>query len=255
MRRVEIYKDILKSKKDWIPFLKENSNLPGPRGNLELIQAVAQTASIPMIETLLAEDNQNPVENTPGVFVVVCGIVALGTHYNPDKHEYMITLKQYANDPRWRVREGVAMALQEIGKGDMEVLLAEIQSWLDGSFFELRAVAAGCCEPVLLQQTRTAMIVLDILDQITARMLPGPGSDRDGYATLKKGLSYCWSVAVVHASDRGKQLMEKWLKSDDKNIRNIMRENLKKNRLVRMDPKWVEKCPRSEEPSASILPG
>lgn len=255
MRKIDSYKDFLKINKDWIPFLKDNSNLPGPRGNLELIQAVAQTASIPIIETLLAEDNENPAENTPEVFVVVCGIVALGTHYHPDKQVYMITLKQYANDPRWRVREGVAMALQEIGKRDMELLLSEIQSWLDGSFFELRAVAAGCCEPVLLQQTQSAMIVLDILDHITARMLPGPGSDRDGYATLKKGLSYCWSVAVVHASDRGKLLMEKWLKSKDKNIRNIMRENLKKNRLVRMDPKWVEKCLGSGEPGVSILPG
>ena len=254
MQKMDGYKEVLKSKNDWIPFLKENSNLPGPRANLELVHAAAQTASIPIMETLLAEDNENPAENTPGVFVVVCGIVALGTHYHPDKPEFMLKLKQYANDPRWRVREGVAMALQEIGKRDMALLLAEMQSWLDGSFFELRAVAAGCCEPILLQQTQTAIIVLDILDHITARMLPGPGSDRDGYATLKKGLSYCWSVAVVHAHEHGKLLMEKWLRSEDNNIRNIMIENLKKNRLVKMDPEWVEKCLRLDEPSASILP-
>ena len=35
--------------------------------------------------------------------------------------------------------------------------------------------------------------------------------------------------------------MEKWLTSSDKDIRWIMKENLKKNRLVRMDADWVKK--------------
>jgi hypothetical protein len=37
-------------------------------------------------------------------------------------------------------------------------------------------------------------------------------------------------------------MMEKWLTSDDKDIKAIMKENLKKNRLTRMDPAWTEKC-------------
>jgi hypothetical protein len=35
--------------------------------------------------------------------------------------------------------------------------------------------------------------------------------------------------------------MEKWLASSDKDIQWIMRENLKKARLARMDAAWVEK--------------
>jgi len=35
--------------------------------------------------------------------------------------------------------------------------------------------------------------------------------------------------------------MEKWLACPDRIIRRIMQENLKKNRLVRMDAGWVEK--------------
>ena len=37
--------------------------------------------------------------------------------------------------------------------------------------------------------------------------------------------------------------MEKWLVSPDPDIRWIMRENLKKNRLVRMDAAWVARWP------------
>jgi len=34
--------------------------------------------------------------------------------------------------------------------------------------------------------------------------------------------------------------MEKWLLWDDPDIRWIMKENLKKNRLIRLDPYWTE---------------
>jgi hypothetical protein len=33
--------------------------------------------------------------------------------------------------------------------------------------------------------------------------------------------------------------MEKWIGSDDKDVRWIMKQNLKKKRLIRMDEDWV----------------
>ena len=35
--------------------------------------------------------------------------------------------------------------------------------------------------------------------------------------------------------------MEKWLQSDDKDVRWVMQENLKKNRLIRLDEAWINK--------------
>jgi hypothetical protein len=61
----------------------------------------------------------------------------------------------------------------------------------------------------------------------------------DAFKTLRQALACCWSVAVVALPDAGKLLMEKWLASSDLDILWIMRENLKKNRLVRMDAAWV----------------
>jgi hypothetical protein len=48
-------------------------------------------------------------------------------------------------------------------------------------------------------------------------------------------------VVVAAAPAEGKRLMEKWLTCNDRIIRRVMQENLKKNRLVRMDAAWVEK--------------
>jgi hypothetical protein len=36
--------------------------------------------------------------------------------------------------------------------------------------------------------------------------------------------------------------MERWLESENQDIRWVMKENLKKNRLVKMDEAWVKEC-------------
>jgi hypothetical protein len=59
------------------------------------------------------------------------------------------------------------------------------------------------------------------------------------FRVLRKGLGYCWSVAVVAVPDDGKARMERWLASDDPDVRWVMRENLRKARLKRLDPEWV----------------
>ncbi len=39
--------------------------------------------------------------------------------------------------------------------------------------------------------------------------------------------------------------METWLNSKDKDVRWLMKQNLKKNRLVHMDADWVRQCAAS----------
>jgi hypothetical protein len=78
-----------------------------------------------------------------------------------------------------------------------------------------------------------------ILDRITASILEQPNRRAENFRILRQGLGYCWSVAAVSDPEDGKALMEKWLLDTDPDIQWIMRENLKKNRLVRMDADWV----------------
>ena len=62
----------------------------------------------------------------------------------------------------------------------------------------------------------------------------------EGFKALKKGMAYCWSVAIVGNPDEGKKMFEKWTSSTDKDINWIIKENLKKQRLNRMDQEWTE---------------
>jgi hypothetical protein len=151
-------------------------------------------------------------------------------------------LRGYASDPRWRIREAVATGLQLAGDQDMELLLREMQNWSKGNWYEKRAAAATLAEPRLLKQPRHAKQVLQILDQITNSMEQANGAKDESFKVLRQGMGYCWSVAVAALPEAGKPMIEKWLSSSDNDIHWMMRENLKKNRLVKMDADWVKAC-------------
>jgi hypothetical protein len=118
--------------------------------------------------------------------------------------------------------------------------IEEMGRWSRGSFLEQRAAAAALCEPALLHRPDQVERVLQILDEITTALTTVQNRRDDDFKVLRQGLGYCWSVAVVALPAVGQPLMEKWLASLDKDVRWIMKENLQKKRLARLDPDWVE---------------
>jgi hypothetical protein len=241
MTKIDTYRSTLRTLADWDSFLLRESGLPGPRGNLELAQAVADEGDEATFWRYLSFDAAQAPVNTPGEFLAFCGVVGLGRLASEGKIELLSTIRRCASDPRWRMREGVAMALQRLGDQHMDALLQAMEEWSRGNLLEKRAAAAAVCEPRLLHEPAHARRVLQILDGITASLGSVQERKSEEFRVLREGLAYCWSVAVVALPEEGKRLMEKWLLSDDKDIRGIMRENLKKNRLLRMDATWVEK--------------
>lgn len=247
MSKIQEYRNELKDLPSWETYLKQNSALPGPRANLELMQAVADEGSKDLFLQYIDYSPQEAPENTPQVFLVVCGIVGLGRLLAEGDSSMLKVLRPFASDPRWRVREAVCMALQRWGRVDVPALLQEMRDWSKGSFYEQRACVAALCEPALLENKEIALSVLALLDEITA-IIPGvPDRKQDSFKVLRKALAYGWSVAVVALPAEGKRLMEKWLGDSNPDIRWIMRQNLKKNRLLKMDPGWVETCLRRIE--------
>jgi hypothetical protein len=105
-------------------FIIANSNLPGPRGNIEL--AFALTEIYDNLDILLkwlkiSEDKAGV--NDPKSFPAFCAVVCLGKIYTKNKDKKLITiLKDLAHDGRWRMREAVAFAFQLIGEYDFNEL-------------------------------------------------------------------------------------------------------------------------------------
>ncbi len=243
MAKADHYREILPTLDEWEPYLLDNSGLPGPRGNLELLQVVADLGDQAMFERFLSENGPEVAPtNTPEEFLAGCGLVGLGRLLAEGQLELLDVIKHHANDPRWRMRESTAMALQRWGERDINSLVTTLEGWIDGSPSERRAVAASLCEPKLLRDEAIARRVLSILDRLTESVCQESDRRSDPFKALRKGLAYCWSVAVVTLPEVGKPLMEKWLASDDKDVKWIMKQNLDKARLARMDAAWVEQC-------------
>ena len=240
MRKVDEYRNKLNELEDWDAFLLQESGLPGPRGNLELAQVVADEGNQALFERYLAYDADQAPTNSPYEFLAFCGVVGLGRLLAEGKTDMLPALRRCASDRRWRIREGVAMALQRLGDADMDGLVRAMQIWSTGTPLEQRAAAAALCEPRLLGQAKHARAVLRILDKITASVRKVEDRKSEEFLALRKGLGYCWSVAVAARPDEGKRLMAKWLADTDQDIRWIMKENLKKDRLARMDTGWVK---------------
>jgi len=224
---------------DWEPFLLAESGLPGPRGNIELAQAAGEEGTPDLFWHWLEFTADKAPVNSPYEFLAFCGVIGMGKLAADGNSEVFEVLRQCASDSRWRVREAVAMAMQRLGDVDMETMLAVIEPWSHGNPYEQRAAAAAVCEPRLLQKPKYAAAALTILETITQSVAKIGDRKSDDFTALRKGLAYCWSVAVAALPEPGKAAMEKWLASTDKDVRWIMRENLKKNRLIKMDQAWV----------------
>lgn len=234
------YRQELQASTDWRATLLKNSGLPGPRGNLELAQAFAEVATKTQIEELLSIPAEQSPENSAQVFLVFCGIAALGKSAGRGGRAPFKRLRSFASDGRWRVREAVAIALQYVGDTNMPALIQEMQPWSEGNWYEKRAAAAALAEPRLLKDTASAAEVLHIFDKITRDIHDASDPQEESFKVLRQSMGYCWSVAVAAAPQEGKRLMAKWLASSNADVRWIMKENLKKNRLIKTDPAWVK---------------
>src|SRR6266705_6119278 len=220
-QRTEAYRTALRGLEDWEPYLKKHSGLPGPRANLELVAAVADEADADRLWRLSASQDE---------FLALCGTAGLGRIALLEPETVMTWLRELASDPRWRVREGVAIALQRLGRESMPRLLAEMKVWSRDEPFVQRAVVAGLCEPALLKNNRDVVEVLATLDQITRGLSLATPSDRrdDGFQVLRQALGYGWSVAAAAAPQNAKPYLEKWLRSTDKDVAWVMKTNLNK---------------------------
>ena len=191
MSKIDSYRETLRALPtldDWEPYLLKESGLPGPRGNIELAQAVADAATPALIERYLSYDAERAPVNSPYEFLAFCGVVGLGRLIAQGQTDLLPYLREHASDSRWRTREGVAMALQRVGDADMGLLLTEMKVWCKGNMLEQRAAAAALCEPRLLTKPAQVKSVLRILDQIMASLAKSKERKGAEFDALRKGL-------------------------------------------------------------------
>lgn len=234
MNQIERYRAHLQQMCEWEPFLLAESRLPGPRANLELARAAAEEGDPDQFYRWLSFGPAAAPVNSAAEFLPFCGTLGLGKVLADGDRQVLADLRALAEDPRWRVREAVAMALQKWGAADMPALLAEMSLWATGSRFVQRAAASATCEPSLLKDSEAAVGVLSLIDAITTTIVGASDRRGAGFIALRKALGYCWSVAIEAAPEYGMILFDRWAQVDDPDIHWIIRENLSKARLKKL---------------------
>lgn len=214
----------------WGEYLDAHSGLPGPRGNLELLAAAGDLAPAELLRAWSASDDE---------YRAAVGSAGLGRLAVEGDATALDELRARANDPRWRVREAVAMGLQRVGDADRAHLHAIAEAWATGSPLEQRAGIAGVCEPRLLRAPADAARAVALVARVTAALAALPADRRraDDVRTLRQALGYCWSVAVAADPAAGFPALEALVEpaARDADVRWVLRTNLTKARLVRAD--------------------
>jgi hypothetical protein len=220
-----------------------NSNLPGPRANLTLLE-------------VFSGELRRLCEGSPerfwrlsvqlcaatDEFVAMCGARGVGKVGGSSDSYYpkaLTKLRSLASDSRWRVREAVAMSLQGLIV-DRRVAPSDLEAWVtDGTWFEMRAVAAGVADPRLMKSPGFAGKALGLHELIMARLVGSEDRRSEGFEALRKCLAYSISVVAAAAPEGGLLFLGELAGSADPDVVWICGQNLKKNRLRSKFPKEV----------------
>ena len=268
MPSIETYRAALRDlpAADWEPYLLAHANLPGPRGNLELAQAVADLGTEAQFRRWAALGPDVAPENTPECFLAFCGVVGLGAMMargvgrgevaspgSPSHDAGGETLggetpplrmfapshptRAGASARRWRWRCSVGATRT------CPALLAEMADWAAGQSVGAARGRRGAVRAAVAEDSRgtrpRSCASWTRSRPVHRRCLGRPQNRGAQDAAPGPGLLLERRRRCTLPDNIGKPLMENWLASPDPDIRWIMRENLKKNRLIKMDAAWV----------------
>jgi len=211
--------------------LEKESKLPGPAANLSLLKQFLKEATAEQVALCLGALDKKPDPNSPATFVAMCGVAASA---NPE------TFRQAANSDNWRIRESAAIGLQNMGLKDLDRLYSTFELWENATLLEKRCIAATLCEPALIETESMAEKILSVLNGYMEIIELGKNVKSDEYKVFKKAMGYCISVAVAASPAKGKEFFEGWMRSPNSEIRWVLSENLKHDRLRKMDSEWVD---------------
>jgi hypothetical protein len=236
-------------------YLVSNSNLPGRRANLELAEVFADGVAdycqrggadsaweLCFAMTQVSAD-EAPV-NDPREFLPFCatvGIGAIGSVSPPYYELAVVALRRLAGDPRWRMREAVRTGLQRLLAARGQDTLRALAGWVaGGDLLEMRAAAAAVAEPSLLNDAVMARSGLQLHQQIFDQLLQIEDRKTEAFRILRKALGYTLSVVVYALPNAGFEYMAHLIDTQDSDVRWIVKENLKKNRLAKNYPEEVK---------------
>jgi hypothetical protein len=137
------------------------SGLPGPKMNLSLALDLASHgarlgAKVDPLAKAMAELPPDEARGASGKeFLSVCGVLIVGARAMTAKNdagrdEALALFEAKADDPRFRVREAIPIALAMLGSTMKEALAPRVAHWMD-RYFQAAAVILALADPAWLE--------------------------------------------------------------------------------------------------------
>lgn len=239
--------------------LTEASGLPGPRANVELAvdfasEVADRAAAEPapwwdLCRGLAAVTARRAPSGDPGEFVALCGtlgVAAVGSVVDEHTAEALAVARSAAADPRWRVREGAAMALRRLLLTHREATLTVLRSCLEGGrALELRAVIATLADPSVLRDAALADIAVVFHRQVLRKLLASDVRAAPATVVLRQALATGLSLVATVRPDDIFGMVEDLIVVRDVDALWIARETLRKTALRERFPERVATLERT----------
>ena len=236
-------------------YILKESNLPGRMANLTLCSTVADIFEA---EPQLTKDwypqfkewfHLKSDGNDAETVVIMSTLETFGGMYqnsNAKEHiELSELLHQALNDERWRIREIVTESYKRIGLFSYDSLINLFEPIMANqpTPLEIRGLLATLAHPDLLKSAKqlhfSQKVLEDSFDYYS--QLDDKLFTKEDKIVLKKGLSFAPSVIVSQNPEEGFLFFNKLISQNNKEIANIVKQNLQKKRLSATYPDEVEK--------------
>jgi hypothetical protein len=149
---VDLIAQATKGKKDDLfRKLELGSGLPGPRANLKLALEFAETCAHEGASTdalIHAMANEPPTElrgEAAKEFLAMCGVLAVAARAvkePPLRDQALVILEERTDDPRFRVRDTIPLALAMLGTKMHADLAERLEPWMDRYFHATAVIRA-----------------------------------------------------------------------------------------------------------------
>jgi hypothetical protein len=217
------------------------SGLPGPRANLGVASAFATECAArgKKADRLLFEMVRIPPDSAPGAtareFLPVCGVLGLGARAAADesvRKKVLAALHDAAEDPRFRVRDAVPLALARIGEKAGASLAAELAPWMDG-YHQAAAAILGLAEGAWLPSpTDDALARLDEAYAL-ARDAPRAAVRWPGWKALVDALGKAPAALAARFGVPIFDRLAAWADTAMPELRDAVESNLRSSKLAR----------------------
>lgn len=239
--------------------LTASSGLPGPRANVDLAvdfatEVADRAAAEPapwwdLCRGLAAVTARRAPSGDPGEFVALCGtlgVAAVGSVVDEHTAEALALARSAAADPRWRVREGAAMALRRLLLTHREATLTALRNCLEGGrALELRAVIATLADPSVLRDAALADIAVVFHRQVLRKLLASDVRAAPATVVLRQALATGLGLVATVRPDDIFGMVEDLIVVRDVDALWIARETLRKTALRERFPERVAALERT----------